>query len=73
MLADTLEARAPTRTHTVTPKSGGSTLGRRARAIRPKWGSLVGEDAYALVVLDAREPWDLVLSRVGRHMVLERR
>ena len=26
----------------VTPKSGGSTLGCRARAIRPKWGSLGG-------------------------------
>jgi hypothetical protein len=46
--------------------------GGRARAIRPKWGSLVGEDAYALVVLDAREHWYLVLSRVGRHMALER-
>ena len=30
-----------------------------------------GDDAYALVDMDARQPWYLALSCVGRHMPLE--
>ena len=36
-------------------------------------GLMEGDDAYALVDMDAREPWYLALSRAGRHMSLERR